>query len=67
MNLTKLARQVVGELRLADPDRGAEFLIEDGLVVQGDPQMLEVVVRNLLEAPWSRKSSQTDQEVSSSE
>ncbi len=52
VDLTKLAHRIGDELRVADPDRDADFLIEDRLVVRGDPQLLEVAVRNLLNNAW---------------
>ena len=47
-DLSALARDVAGELTAAYRERTAEFRIADGLVTQGDPHLIRLVLQNLL-------------------
>jgi light-regulated signal transduction histidine kinase (bacteriophytochrome) len=40
------------DLGEADPERAAGIVIEDGLVVRGDPSLCEIVLENLLANAW---------------
>jgi light-regulated signal transduction histidine kinase (bacteriophytochrome) len=52
VNLSALAKTVADELRQRQPDRWVEFVIEEGLTVNGDQRLLEVVLDNLFENAW---------------
>lgn len=52
VDLSATARDVAAELQRSQPDRQAEFVIENGLVTEGDRQMLRVVLENLLGNSW---------------
>jgi PAS domain S-box-containing protein len=52
VDLSRLAREGVTNLREADPQRAAEIIIEDGLVADGDPSLCEIVLENLLANAW---------------
>lgn len=52
VNLSQLASFVVDELRRATPQREADVEIAPGLVVQGDPTLLRLVLENLLGNAW---------------
>jgi len=52
VDLTALARMILEELRAGEPGRRVAAEVEEGLRVQGDPRMLEVVLRNLLGNAW---------------
>jgi light-regulated signal transduction histidine kinase (bacteriophytochrome) len=51
-DLSAIARAVASTLAAADPGRRVEFRIEDGVVVDGDPRLLTVVMDNLLRNAW---------------
>ena len=51
-DISVLAREVATELRDADPDRGVDIVIPDGLAVQGDPHLIRLVLQNLLGNAW---------------
>ncbi len=52
VNLSALAETTAEELRKRDPARKADFVIADGLVATGDPQLLGVALTNLLDNAW---------------
>lgn len=52
VNLSQQAEYVMDELRRAAPQRELVLNIEPGLVVQGDPTLLRMVLENLLGNAW---------------
>lgn len=52
LNLSALARKIVDARMKGQPEREAEFVIEDDLFVKGDDRLLSVVLENLLENAW---------------
>jgi light-regulated signal transduction histidine kinase (bacteriophytochrome) len=52
VDMSELARAVMQRLRESQPDREADFAVEDGLIAQGDPRLLDVVLTNLLSNAW---------------
>jgi PAS domain S-box-containing protein len=51
-DLSGLAREVAGELAAADPDRTVAFDIPDGLRAQADPDLVRLVLENVLGNAW---------------
>lgn len=64
LDLSALARGVAERLRDADPERAAEFEIEDGLVAHGDPALCEIVVQNLLDNAWKFSAGESPARIS---
>ncbi len=52
VDLTALGREIAAELQKSQPDRKVEFAVEEGLAAQGDPDLLRVVLVNLLGNAW---------------
>ena len=52
VDLTALARAIIGRLRETGPERRVEFVIQEGLTAVGDPQLLEIALSNLLDNAW---------------
>jgi PAS domain S-box-containing protein len=52
VDLTKLASEIAGELREQDPQRRVELRIADDLKTEGDPELLRVVLENLIGNAW---------------
>ncbi|HWM85534.1 MAG TPA: PAS domain S-box protein [Kofleriaceae bacterium] len=59
VNLTRLARLVMTSLQASQPERELEFVVEDGLHTLGDPQLLRVLLENLLGNSWKFSSRRT--------
>ncbi len=52
VDLSALAEAVAGELQESDPGRQVAVTIEPGLVAQGEPHLLQIVLANLLGNAW---------------
>jgi PAS domain S-box-containing protein len=52
VDLSAVARTILGQLRKGDPDRRVETIVADGLVGWGDPHLLRLVLENLLANAW---------------
>lgn len=52
VDLTALAGAIRADLEQAAPDRQVEWQIDPGLDACGDPRLIEVVMRNLIENAW---------------
>lgn len=52
VDLSIIAHEIAVELRELDPDRAVEFIIADQVLAYGDPQLLRVVMNNLLANAW---------------
>jgi PAS domain S-box-containing protein len=52
VDLDKISRAIVANLRLAEPGRQITFKITDGLIAKGDPELLKVVLENLIGNAW---------------
>ena len=63
VNLSQLAAYVADDLRRQWPDRNVTLVIEPGMLVQGDPTLLRVVVENLLANAWKYTCKCTQPQV----
>ena len=63
VDLNTLAQATLAELRQTQPKRQIEFVIEEGLAAQGDPQLLRVVMENLLDNAWKYTSRQPEARI----
>jgi len=52
VDLSSLVEGIAEELKQSDPERRVEFVIEKGLVAEGDRQLLRVALENLLSNAW---------------
>jgi signal transduction histidine kinase len=52
VNLTLIARKITDRLRASQPERQAEFVLDEGLIVLGDAHLLDIALENLLENAW---------------
>lgn len=56
VDLTRLSREVLDELAQSEGKRKVQLEIAEGLRATGDPQLLRVLVQNLLENAWKYTS-----------
>ena len=63
VDLSRLAQEVVIQLRAADPGRSASVVVAPGLVAEGDPQLLRVLLENLIGNSWKFTSKRTDARI----
>ncbi len=63
VDLSRLAKTIGTELRQRDPQRHVEFIVPEGLVTSGDPQLLRVVLDNLLGNAWKFTSKQSQARI----
>ncbi len=52
VNMSRIATKIAGDLKSASPDRQVDIRIHDGMVVQGDPRLLQVALQNLFDNAW---------------
>jgi light-regulated signal transduction histidine kinase (bacteriophytochrome) len=52
VDLSRLARRVASELQSAHRDRNVAVVIQDNLIVEGDENLLQIVLENLLGNAW---------------
>ena len=52
VDLSAIAETIAAELREAEPGRSVAITIEPGLVAAGEPQLLQIVLANLLGNAW---------------
>ena len=62
VNLSELARHIAQELKETEPERNVRFLIAVDIAAWGDPQLLRLVLQNLLENAW-KYTSKTESAV----
>jgi len=63
VNLSHCAKEVIDNLRQSEPERTVNVMIADGVVAQGDPQLLHVVMTNLLENAWKFSAKRVDSKI----
>lgn len=52
VDLTRLAKVIVADLKEREPQRVVEALIEEGMACRGDPQLLRIALENLIGNAW---------------
>ncbi|HSL29055.1 MAG TPA: ATP-binding protein [Anaerolineales bacterium] len=63
VDLSAIARTIVGDLQREQPERQAQFSITPGLVVHGDARLLRIALANLLNNAWKFTSKQEEAHI----
>jgi two-component system, sensor histidine kinase and response regulator len=60
INITKVARDILKQLESTDTERQVHTDVEEGLIVHGDPSLMEIALKNLLGNAWKYTSRTND-------
>ena len=63
VNLTRMARVIGARLRKTDPERKVEFVVQEGLGVEGDATMLTAVLEALIGNAWKFTSQRAEAHI----
>jgi light-regulated signal transduction histidine kinase (bacteriophytochrome) len=63
VDLSRLANNICTNLQQSQPERQVEFVIQSGLSAQGDPQLLQVLLENLLYNSWKFTSKHSQAKI----
>ncbi|MEW6055490.1 MAG: ATP-binding protein [Bdellovibrionota bacterium] len=62
VNLSIFVRDVANELQALNPERKVSFVIAEDVIVDGDPELLRMVISNLVGNAW-KYSSKSDRDI----
>lgn len=63
INLSAMAQSIVGELKEANPERIASISIQDDLIINGDRNLIHIVLQNLLGNAWKYSKNKSETEI----
>lgn len=63
VDLSQIAQDIVEELRAREPERQIEVTITPNLQAKGDPQLLRIVLSNLLNNAWKYTSKRSQAKI----
>ncbi len=63
VDLSKLATELLDEMRQSDPGRRVETAIAPDCLAEGDRQLLRILLQNLLENAWKYTARQADARI----
>jgi light-regulated signal transduction histidine kinase (bacteriophytochrome) len=63
VDLSRIVHKITDDLKRSQPERAVEVFIEDGLLAEGDDQLLSVALGNLLDNAWKFTSKRPSARV----
>lgn len=63
IDLSKMAEDILNNLKNDDPQRQAKWNIEQGLTVKGDRTLINVLMQNLLDNAWKYSAKQQETSI----
>ncbi|MCZ7653328.1 MAG: ATP-binding protein [Rhodocyclaceae bacterium] len=63
MDLSRLAQEILDELKQGAPARALTVSLAEGCTAFGDPQLLRVLMQNLLENAWKYSSKEASPKI----
>jgi PAS domain S-box-containing protein len=63
VDMSLIARAIADDLGSRSPERRVEFVIEPGMVTEGDPRLLRILLENLLGNAWKFTSKKPDARI----
>ena len=63
VNVSQLATTIADELQLADKERVAHFEIQPGIHVKGDPNLIRIVLENILRNAWKYSGERSETRI----
>jgi PAS domain S-box-containing protein len=63
VNLSKVAEDIVGFLRAADPARSVQVVVQNNLIARGDERLLRIALENLLSNAWKFTSRKAEARI----
>jgi len=52
VNLSSMATEIAAELKIGSPERQVQFRITEGIITEGDPELLRIALVNILGNAW---------------
>src|SRR4051812_46587057 len=63
VDLSAITTMILGRLQESDPERTVEAKIRPGVIVNGDGQLLKIVMENLLENAWKFTAKEAETRI----
>ena len=63
IDLSAIASEVAAELKKREPQRKVDFIIQTGLIANGDAELLRIVLENLIGNAWKFTSKNPDARI----
>ncbi len=63
VDLTELAKSITKDLEKTEPAREAEFVVQEGIIANGDAHLLGIMLENLLNNAWKFTSKTTSAKI----